>query len=271
MKSTYYISTGSLEVFYTLRYTFDEPRHVQTEHGVECTIIERDYFIQNLALDRDEAIAKAKALVAERTGGFGTLELDDTFILERQRKAAEAIDWSIFRGGKYEGQSIHQVAEHDKQYLVWLCSQDWTEGSQYRKTAELAAALVAHELEAIAADKAADAAAAASRVESLKPVVALFKNLHVTVSFIKNGPYFVPCEPFQRASWGAGILVGDLEKGKEPNERVVYSAVEDLLKVEGYSRRGKKNVAAYDARHEELLGLIYGPFQTLESLSSVAC
>jgi hypothetical protein len=260
MKSAYYISTGSLEVFYTLRYTFDEPRHIQTEHGVECTIIERDYFIQNLALNRDEAIAKAKAIVAERSGGAGHLELDDTFILERQRKAAEAIDWSIFRGGKYTGQSIHQVAEHDRQYLVWLCSQAWTEGSQYRKTAELAAALVAHELNAIAADKAAEAAAVAARVEAAKPVIALFKNLHITVSFIKNGPYFTPCEPFQRESWGAGILVADLEAGKEPNAHVVGSAIDDLLKVEGHSSRGKKAKAAREARYSELETLIWGIF-----------
>lgn len=262
MKSTYYISTGSLEVFYTLRYTFEEVVYF----GGESSIVERDYFIQNLSLDRDEAIAKAKTLVAERAGSAGHLELDDTFILERQRKAAEAIDWSIFRGGKYTGKSIHEVAEIDRNYLVWLCSQGWTEGSQYRKTAELASALVRHELDAKAAEKAADAAAAAARVELLKPVVALFKNLHVTVSFVKNGPYFTPCEPFQRASWGAGILADDLEAGKEPSARVAYSAIEDLLKIEGYTRRGKKNLAAYDARHQELLDLIFDPFAKAESL-----
>jgi len=256
MKSAYYISTGSLEVFYTLRYTFEEPRYF----GEECTIIERDYFIQNLALDRDEAIAKAQAIVAERTGGAGRLELDDAFILERQRKAAEAIDWSIFRGGKYTGQSIHQVAQVDRPYLVWLCSQTWAEGSQYRKTAELASALVAHELAALAADKAAEASAAAARAEAAKPVIALFKGLQTTVTHVKNGPYFVPCEPFQRNSWGAGILVADLEAGKRPNPTIIGSAIGDLLKVEGYSNRGKKNQAKRDARDAELTALIEGLF-----------
>jgi len=61
MKNYYYISTGDLNGFYTLKHTFTETCYTQSEAGIEAYAVERDWFIKNLSTDRDKALAAAHA------------------------------------------------------------------------------------------------------------------------------------------------------------------------------------------------------------------
>lgn len=242
----YYIASGAGDVYYTLRYAFYET----TYRGVE----ERDYHIKNLSLDREEAVAKAKAY-AEKTQ---TPIIIDEFTTTQKRRNPSDIDWSIFQAGKHVGQSIHEVAETDKDYLVWLCSQEGLP-AKYVKTAELAKALVQHELEAVAAEKAQKAEKAAEHLAKAKPVIDLFQDLEVTVTHEKAswGYGYIKLEtPRIRPSWGAEKLIEAIKAGRTPHHTIVESAIADRLKVEGHSNRGKANKERLLQRQNELFTLI---------------
>lgn len=240
----YYIASGAGDVYYTLRYAFYET----TYRGVE----ERDYHIKNLSLDREEAVAKAKAY-AEKTQ---TPLIIDEFTVTQKRRNPSDIDWSVFQAGKHVGQSIHEVAETDRPYLVWLCSQDGLP-AKYTKTAELAKALVQHELNALKAFKEAKEAEAAEHLAKAKPVIDLFQDLDVTVTHEKARYGYVKLEtPRIRPSWGAEKLIEAIKAGRTPHPTIVQSAIEDLLKTEGHSNRGKANQERRNQRYQQIATLI---------------
>jgi hypothetical protein len=139
----YYIGTGAKECYYTLRYRFTETVWFRTEAGTESRGVERDYHVRNLSTDRETAIAKAREITGR--GLNADFEVRD---ITREQD----IDWSIFRAGKYTGKSIHEVAELDKGYLVFMC-ENMAQSKSYAKTLELAKALVAHELATRAQDR----------------------------------------------------------------------------------------------------------------------
>lgn len=60
-ESTYYISTGDLSGFYTLRTKFPETIYRKDQLGrvSDSYVVIRDYFICNLSTDREKAISKA--------------------------------------------------------------------------------------------------------------------------------------------------------------------------------------------------------------------
>jgi hypothetical protein len=239
----YYIASGAGDIYYTLRYAFYET----TYRGVE----ERDYHIKNLSLDREEAVAKAKAY-AEKTQ---TPIIIDEFTTTQKRRSPSDIDWSIFQAGKHVGQSIHEVAETDKDYLVWLCSQEGLP-AKYVKTAELAKALVQHELEAVAAEKAQKAEKAAERLATAQPILDLFQDLEVTVTHEKARYGYIKLEtPRIRPSWGAEKLIEAIKNGRNPHPTIVQSAIEDRLKVEGHSNRGKANQERRNNRYQQIATL----------------
>ena len=134
----YYISTGALNCFYTLRQTWTEPTSYSPGDGLPAEIgsVTRDYHVRNLSTDRAEAITKAR----EITGKDLSAEFDVVPIGERR-----AIDWSVLQSGKYAGRSIHEVAETDRGYLIWL-SENMAGTSAYGESVALAAAFLGREL-----------------------------------------------------------------------------------------------------------------------------
>lgn len=131
MSANYYISTGALECFYTLRKTFTEVVYSKDEAGnVEGRQVVRDYYVQNLSTDKAEAIAKARAI----TGASLDAQFDVRPMGERN-----AIDWSILQGGKFQGRSIVELAEtaDGRKYLFFLC-ENMAHSQTYAKTVELA-------------------------------------------------------------------------------------------------------------------------------------
>ena len=148
MNKRYYISTGAKDCFYTLRYTFTETRYERTEHGVvPAGEVQYDYHVRNLSTDREQAIAKAREL------GKGELKADfDLNPIVRR----DEVDWSVFQAGKFAGKSIHEVAELDRPYLVWVC-ENLAGSRHYGKTVELVKAVLpalSAELDSRAQDRA---------------------------------------------------------------------------------------------------------------------
>jgi hypothetical protein len=92
MKNYYYISTGDLNGFYTLKHTFTETCYRKCGDQVEGYAVERDWFIKNLSTNRDEAIAKANAWADENSVPTNRRRFNANFDLEEiKRRNAEEI------------------------------------------------------------------------------------------------------------------------------------------------------------------------------------
>ena len=167
----HFISTGAKENFYTLRHRFTEPTYANSEHGpVSTGAREYDYHLQNLSIDKEQAIKQAEALTGLKlSADFDVLPIGQS--VESNR------DYSIMQAGKYEGQSIHEVRQHDPNYLIWL-SENMQNSDKYRGNVEMIRSLMAHELKARSDEKALAAAKESSdraeKAEKYKPFV---KNL----------------------------------------------------------------------------------------------
>ncbi|NDC18763.1 MAG: hypothetical protein EBZ87_00630 [Microbacteriaceae bacterium] len=134
MKNRYYISSGSLNKLYTLRHSF-------TESLGRNQSVDRDQHVSTLTADRETSIAKAREIL----GSLGhSANLDIDFDLEKITRGDDK-DWSIFQHGKYAGKSIQEVLEADKGYLLFAC-ENLGNYTKYKKTIELAKALIADEL-----------------------------------------------------------------------------------------------------------------------------
>ncbi|NBW77355.1 MAG: hypothetical protein EBR34_16410 [Sphingomonadaceae bacterium] len=131
MKNKYYISSGGLNKLYTLRHSFTEA--VSPSYAVD-----RDQHIATLTADKETSIAKAKSIIGD------SADLSIEFDLDKITRGDNK-DWSIFQHGKYAGKSIQEVLELDRQYLIFACEKlgRWT---KYKKTIDLAKALIADEL-----------------------------------------------------------------------------------------------------------------------------
>ena len=216
--SGYYISTGARNCFFTLRHWFDEQAKVRSEDGNgEIYTIRRDYHIQNLSIDKQEAIAKAKEL----TG----LDLSASFDVKPIGERND-IDWSILQSGKYQGQSIHEIRESDPNYLVWLC-ENMANSKAYEKTVELAKALVARELETSASSKQAKQDAIQQRENAIK------------ADFAQEAEYLTSCGNFGTS------IAETLRSGSLPYGRGLDITVDILSK-----RAGRGNSKAYWAEFE---------------------
>jgi hypothetical protein len=228
MNVKYYIGTGAQECFYTLRYRFYETVYARTETGVQnIGAVERDYHVRNLSTDRETAIAKAR----EITGLGLNADFEVCEIVKR-----DEVDWSVFQAGKYSGQSIHEVAASDREYLCWACENLKTSKS-YAKTIELAAALVAHDLATRAGDRASAAAAVDAEREALKTAAA-------PIAAILKGCSRQPGD-------FCASLAENLEKGIRPRGRA-HSLVLDIYAKAHGRRNSKGYTAAYNAAWEIL-------------------
>jgi hypothetical protein len=80
MNARYYISTGAKSNYYTLRYAYDEA------YGTEGETITRDYHVQNLSIDKDEAINKTVALLWADLGVELSIDFDVLPIGTRRKR-----------------------------------------------------------------------------------------------------------------------------------------------------------------------------------------
>jgi hypothetical protein len=224
MKNRYYISTGALNNFYTLRYTFEEATSRSVGDGLppEIGSVTRDYHVRNLSIDRAEAIAKAKAITGhDLSAAFDVLPIGE-------RRSFDG-DWSIFRAGKYAGLSIHEVAEKDRDYLIFMIENGYG-GERYEKTLELAKALVAHELEARADSR--SKAATRAEIRTARAIKLLAASAGILREFYAPG--------------FAHSIAETLESGSLPIGRG-YNITLDMI-AKTYGRRNSK---AYEAAMEE--------------------
>lgn len=227
MTGRHYISTGALNCFYTLRYTFTEygRRHVGDGQFEEFTMV-RDYHCRNLSTDREQAIAKAH----EITGRPLTAAFEVSPITRRSD-----IDWSVLQGGKHEGRSIHELRETEegREYLCFL-AENCAGNKRYAQTVDLIKALLAHELGARAEERqqeadsiAAERTAVAARC---KPIIEVLKH--------ENGDF-------------CASIAKDLENGFLPRGRA-HSIVMDIYAKAHGRRNSKAYENAYDDADEML-------------------
>lgn len=218
----HYISTGDKNCFYTLRYRFSDTGAVRHEDGtVETYEIVRDFHIRNLSIDKAEAIAKAKEITGK--------DLSADFEVG-QISRVDQIDWSIFQGGKYTGRSIHEVAETDRDYLIYICENCAT-SRNYAKTVELAKALIQHELDQRAGDRQQAHAEAEARKEQIKAKLGKYADI------LHDG----------RRGFCDSIAEG-IRRGELPTGRGADITLDILAKRCGGRARSK----AYNAAYEEI-------------------
>jgi hypothetical protein len=220
----YYISTGLFNNYYTLRYTTVERGARSVGYGLppEITTITRDYHIRNLSTDRAEALRKAR----EFTGSDLAADFDVVPIGERRDFEG---DWSIFRAGKYEGLSIHEVLETDRDYVLFMLENNVT-SPRYAKTLDLARALLGDELDARAKAKAAAARRAeirkTRRIHLLASSAGILREYYATGSFAHN-------------------IASTLEEGSLPVGRG-YSITLDMIARTNGRRNSKEYTSRYD-------------------------
>lgn len=221
MKSGYYISSGLKNNFYTLRHWFDEhyASHVGDGLPPEVGVRRRDYHIRNLSIDKEKALVEFEKFVGRKA----VIEFDvDPIGFRRPAISAEDRDWSIFYAGKYEGKSIHEVAEIDKPYLLFMIDSNMN-NEKYSRTLEMAKALVARELAEIAAKK-AKAERGKARVKKLLAGAIL---------------------PLADMGGFGASLSESIEKGDLPYGRGVWIMIDMLAKS-----AGRRNSKAYAAKEE---------------------
>jgi len=156
MKNKYYISSGGLNKLYTLRHSFTEVVGINNA-------VDRDQHVATLTADRETSIAKAKSIVGD------SAELSIDFDLDKITRG-ENIDWSIFQHGKYAGKSIQEVLELDRGYFIFAC-ENLGRWSKYKKTIELAKALIADELKARSDDREKTANDFQNKVQDRIPLI----------------------------------------------------------------------------------------------------
>ena len=227
MNTRYYISTGAKSNYYTLRYSFDECL------GEDGTIT-RDYHIRNLSTDKDEAIAKARELGYDLSADFDVLPIG----------SRRDIDWSIIQGGKYAGQSIHEVRDIDANYLVWLCENCAT-STNYAKTVELAKALVASELAARQCDRDALEVERKSRIALFAPIADIYDREYP--KHIQTGHHQWKYIGDGRNSF-VDSVVADLRQGKQITAHAAEIIIEKVAKLSG-----RRNSKAYSKAYSILL------------------
>jgi len=269
----FYVSTGAKNNFYTLRHCFIEAVYARTDRGnVETGSRERDYHLQNLSIDKAQALAEAQRL----TGKVFSAEFDVLPI-----GAKHAVDWSLFQGGKYIGQSIHEVRETDPQYLIWIAENQRVGSPTYGKTVELIQSLMAKELGQRKAEKDAKAAQdAADRATRIAKYAVLVPDLvdqaasawpHPSwqslgkaadsfieawiVGYDRNGQELRVRRDVRDGTWlgdgfvwsvAAGLMNGELPHGR---------GLDIMLDIIA-SRAGRRNSKAYVQRMDEVRDIL---------------
>jgi hypothetical protein len=152
---------------------------------------------------------------------------------------AAATDWDVVQFGKYKGQRISDLIASDRSYVEWLAS---TGGG------EQSSAAVARRLLAVAN---------APRIAAAAAAIALLDGLTVTVTHQRSDWGFSRLEaPVVKPAYWAGRAAQALQRGRTLRIEELDGAIDEILKSEGHSSRGKKNAAAREARSAELFALL---------------
>jgi len=217
----YYISTGRLNGFYTLRVTFSEPTYYKSEYGVvDSGIIARDHYVMTLTRDPQTAMEKAMAYLGEK------IDPPD-FDLDEIRRGRD-IDWMIFQGGKHVGKTIDWVLKNDLEYTLWAAEN--LSGTRYDKTVEILQEVLAPILKERAAARETVAKSAKDQQAERAAMLAEFAER------MKD----------DRGGFRDSIA-RDLQRGFAPTGRGLSIALDILAKQMG--RGGSK---AYDAEYDRI-------------------
>ena len=223
-KGRYYISVGEREHFYTLRYAFEEVVYFRSGNQTGSKVVPRDYHIQNLAQDKEQAIDRAFQITGQR--------LSISYSKTPGERHAAADPSIILFGKKHVGKSIHQVREEDPEYLVWAAES--LNSSSHQPTLELIRALMAYELserQSVREVRQAEEDAERTRVAGL------VEELTVRLKDGKGG--------FRDS------VARELAEGVLPSDKALRIVV-DILAKEHAGRRGTR---AYHAEEDRLWGV----------------
>jgi len=255
------ISTGAKAGYYTLKAYGTRASYLRTDYGtVETGGTPAEVYVQNLSIDKDKALASARAIVAQRYPGApfrGVVDFDLDEIERRNReqvaaeRAAEevrkaATDWDVFQFGKYRGQRISEVIHTDRSYVEWIAT-----------TSNDAQSNAAAALRLLQPERDAAAASAADRIAASAAAVEILANVQVTVTHEKFGYGFRRLDvPYTKSGYWSVIAAKALRSGNLLSVYELDGAIDEVLKSEGHSSRGKKNAAAREARSAELFALL---------------
>jgi len=228
----YYVSSGAKNGYYTLRHEYDESVFYNAGNGNHGrNLVHRDHYVMKLTRNPETAIAKAKAYLAEN--GV-TAELSVGFELFDINKSS---DWTVFRGGKYEGKSVDWVVENDLDYALWAAEN--MSGKTYDKTVAILKEhpVVAEKIAKTIADNKSKEEEAAAYLEAHKVVEEKSKEmLRPFAEIMEDGRY-----GFRDS------VAQDFKCGCLPSGRGRSIALEILAK-----EAGRKNSKAYDAEYERV-------------------
>lgn len=244
MKNYYYISTGDLNGFYTLKHRFDEIVYVRSEGyestgHVEGVLVERDYFIKNLSTDKDQALSSATAWLDEHGVEPRRRRLDiDWNLDEIQRRKAEELqaerdreaerirttDWNILPFGKHAGEDLRNLINTDPGYVKFVAGWDSGDGKHCAAIAkQLLAPIIAEEK-------------AKSKIESDKYINAFNRDW------------------LERASGVEGFL-GSVATGLLNNRIPSDRAIEILIDISA-KQRGRRGSKKYQAECDRITALL---------------
>lgn len=231
--SRYYVSTGAQNGFYTLRQQFEERVYRKLANGqVESRVVERDWFVRNLATDRERAVVRAVAL------GY-TVESPD-FDLDTivRRKHDEVVEASRrFRGGKYEGQEAVATFADDPDYVVWFV-RNRADSERDRYTVEHLVAVdsIREAVEAeIAAEEAADRAHEAARADRAVELADIAELLADGKGGFRDR------------------VAADMRDGEAPYGNGVYIVCDIIAK-----QQGRRNSNAYETEYDRVYAILGG-------------
>ncbi len=131
---SYYIGTGATGALYTLRAVYED-------YNWQGRIVEKDSYIKTLSADLDDSIERARAYLGDNVN-----LLDISTAPELRTITRSTIDHSIIRFGKYQDHTVSEVANLDREYLIWAAMNMISK--THEKTIELIKAEVATEIEA---------------------------------------------------------------------------------------------------------------------------
>jgi len=243
MKNYYYISTGDLNGFYTLKHKFDEVIYFRSEGyeqsgAVESQVVERDQFIKNLSTDKDQALVSANAWLDENGVEFRLRRLDiDWDLSEIQRRSEEALeaerereaerirttDWSILPFGKYAGQNLRDLVTTDPEYVSFVATWDSGDG---KYCAKVAAELISPYL----------ASKNAAQQSNCDKIITAFSRSQLEFW----------CDVYKDKF--AGNVSKQILSGTKPSDRAIGILVEIAAK-----EAGRSNSKKYKARFQEIV------------------
>jgi len=215
----YYVSSGRKGAMYTIRKKFKEP----TSYGV----IDRDWHVMNLATDPEKAQKKIENFEEKhRVKVHG-----DLFQLN-PRKKWERIDPDVFMFGKYYGETIQDVLERDKDYVIWAAQNARTSSKVKPEFIKNLRKAVEKDLNRIEREE-------KERERQLERIKSLAKKKNEwIVDFLSS-----QSSPF------CGSIKKDLEKGKPINE-LPDRALSILSDIYGKSH-GRRNSKKYNTAVDE--------------------